>query len=71
MFETIWDDVLCHIACGNFYFTQVGDLVGENNVEKILEEMHVAGLINFTEVRINITQKGLTRIQGKLNSMLN
>jgi len=70
MFEHIWDDVLCHIACGNFYFTQIGELVGEANVEKILVEMQKAGLINFTEVRTTITEDGLKRIQGKLISML-
>ena len=70
MFETIWDEVLCHVACGNFYFTQIGELVGDDKVDKILAEMQIAGLINFAEVRIIITEKGLNRIQGKLSSML-
>ena len=70
MAENIWDEVLCHIACSNFYFTQIGELVGENNVEKILNEMKIAGLINFTEVRITISEQGLKRIQGKLSKML-
>lgn len=70
MYEDKWEDILCHIALGNFYFTQIGELIGEENVEQALAEMEREGLVSFIEVKVIITDKGLKRIQGKLASFL-
>ena len=66
MYEHQWDDILCHIALGNFYFTQIGQLIGEEHVEAALKELEKEGLIAFVEVKVNLTEKGSKRIQGKL-----
>ena len=70
MFEEKWDEILCQIAMGNFYFTQLADSTGYDNIEGILNEMEKIGLIYFSEVRVCLTQQGAQRIHGKLKQIL-
>lgn len=70
MYTDKWDDVLCEIAFGKSYFTQLGEVVGEDIVDAVLNEMEKEGLIYFVEVKVALTEKGLKRIQGTLSSML-
>lgn len=68
MFEEIWDEILCEIAMGNFYFAQLAEnMENRNNIEDILNEMEKFGLIYFIEARVCLTESGSKRIQGKLN----